>query len=74
MAVINDIKERKLVNDKYFFCYNINLADYLMDNEIQVVTKARAISSDKVFWMFERSDELDVAINEYKRQKKSKVA
>ena len=74
MAVINDIKERKLVNDKYFFCYNINLADYLMDNEIQVVTKARAISSDKVFWMFERSDELDVAINEYKRQNKSKVA
>ena len=74
MAVINDIKERKLVNDKYFFCYNINLADYLMDNEIQVVTKARAISSDKVFWMFERSDELDVAINEYKRRKKSKVA
>ena len=74
MAVINDIKERKLVNDKYFFCYNINLADYLMDNEIQVVTKARAISSDKVFWMFERSDGLDVAINEYKRQKKSKVA
>lgn len=74
MAVINDIKERKLVNDKYFFCYNINLADYLMDNGIQVVTKARAISSDKVFWMFERSDELDVAINEYKRQKKSKVA
>ena len=74
MAVINDIKERKLVNDKYFFCYNINLADYLMNNGIQVVTKARAISSDKVFWMFERSDELDVAINEYKRQKKSKVA
>ena len=74
MAVINDIKERKLVNDKYFFCYNINLADYLMDNGIQVVTKARAISSDKVFWMFERSDELDVAINEYKRRKKSKVA
>lgn len=74
MAVINDIKERKLVNDKYFFCYNINLADYLMNNEIQVVTKARAISTDNVFWMFERSDELDVAINEYKRQKKSKVA
>ena len=68
------IKQRRRKNRQYFFCYNIELADYLKQEEFEVVTKAKAISTDNIFWMFEVTDELDEAIQDYKSKSKKKIA
>ena len=62
------IKQRRRKNRQYFFCYDIELADYLKREGFEVISKAKAISTDNVFWMFERDEELKEEIRFFHQQ------
>lgn len=62
------IKQRRRKSRQYFFCYDIELADYLKEEGFEVISKAKAISTDNVFWMFERDEELKEAIHFFQQQ------
>ena len=66
------IKQRRKKNRQYFFCYNVDLADYLKQEEFEPITKALAVSTQEAFWLFEITDELDEAIQDYKSKSKGK--
>lgn len=53
--------------DKYFFCYSTNLHEFLRyEKEIKYVCTAFHATSNKRFWLFERSEELKNALTEYR--------
>lgn len=62
------IKQRRRKSRQYFFCYDIELADYLKEEGFEVISKAKAISTGNVFWMFERDEELKEAIHFFQQQ------
>ncbi len=55
----------------YFYCYNKNLQNYLKLKGIRYVVKARTLASKAIFTLYEQTDELTHAINEYKSIDKS---
>ena len=55
------------MKDKYFFCYNKSLFSWIHDVKgIDYITVAISPSSQKTFTLFEKSDQLQVALDEYK--------
>lgn len=55
--------------NKYKFVYSKRLADFLIrEKGLQFITYAKHPKTDRLFWLFERSDELDAALAEYDEQ------
>lgn len=55
--------------ENYFFCYSTNLHEFLRyEKGIKFICQAKHIATDKVFWLFERTEELKLAISEYNEQ------
>lgn len=53
---------------KYFFCYSSNVHKFLNKvKNIDYVCAAKHETTDKKFWLYEQSDFLTMALNEYKR-------
>lgn len=52
----------------YFFCYNPKLSAYLYLKGIQYITKAIHPKSQQLFSLYECSEKLTMAINEYKKE------
>jgi len=46
------------MNKDYFYCYTKALRDHLKSKGFNYITTAKAISNDKQFWLFERTNEL----------------
>jgi hypothetical protein len=54
------------VTNKYFFCYSINLFRHIRDSGIQYISKGINPSTGRSFWLFERTDELNDKLTEWK--------
>ena len=53
--------------NKYFFCYSTNLQEFLRyEKDIKYICTARHRKSNKQFWLFERTEELKIALVEYR--------
>ncbi|GGJ77136.1 hypothetical protein GGR02_003024 [Anoxybacillus voinovskiensis] len=51
---------------EYFFCYDQRLADFLRyEKNIEYITKARSVKNNFIFYLFEKSDLLQTAIDEW---------
>jgi len=55
------------IKDKLFFCYNKKLFKHIHDIKgIDYITVAISPTSKKTFALFEKSEQLQMAIDEYK--------
>jgi len=52
----------------FFFCYTKAMSDFLSDKNISYFMKAKSIKDNNIFTMYQKSDELYNAINDYKKQ------
>lgn len=54
----------------YFFCYNGSVASYLKHIKgIPFITEAVQPKNGSRFWLFEQSEELSQALNDYKQMR-----
>lgn len=54
------------MKDKYFFCYDKRLADFLRyEKNIEYITKAKSVKNGFIFYLFEKSENLQSAIDEW---------
>lgn len=54
-------------NQNYFFCYNKQLFKFLHDVKgIDYITTAKDIRTGKIFSLFEKGEDLQQALDEYK--------
>ncbi|MCZ7520552.1 hypothetical protein C2L96_08350 [Bacillus cereus] len=53
--------------NKYFFCYSTNLQEFFKyEKDIKYICTARHMTSNKQFWLYERTEELKMALAEYR--------
>jgi len=53
--------------NRFFFCYDRSLTEYLLSKNLHYITKAIHPMSKRMFALFEQSEELSIRMNEYKR-------
>ncbi len=58
------------MDQSYFFCYSERLKTHLKSRGFDYITHARAINSNKTFWLFKAGDDLTNSIREYKESRK----
>ncbi|GEM_PF-3329177 len=59
----------KLTGSDFFFCYNKQMAEYIMKQfNIAPITIARNVKTNLIYSLFERCGELQVAIDSYSVQ------
>lgn len=63
------MNHRLKLKNEYFFCYSKGLKNWISNNNVSHITKAKAISNDKEFWLFEQSEELAELVTEYEANK-----
>lgn len=52
--------------DQYFFCYSKNLYEFLRnENGMNYICRAFHWNTGKAFWLFERTEELRMALAQY---------
>lgn len=51
---------------KYFFCYSINLFRFIRDRGICYISKGINPSTNKTFWLFERNEDLNNLLAQWK--------
>lgn len=56
---------------EYFYCYNIAVSRYLESKGIKYITVAREPKSNKLFSLYEQTQELTDLLREYKFNKQS---
>ena len=50
---------------KFYFCYDPNLATKLKQEKQKLITVAIAPSTNKTFWLYQRTNELTAILDEY---------
>ncbi|MEK4628708.1 hypothetical protein MKZ17_10925 [Solibacillus sp. FSL R7-0682] len=45
-------------DNKFYYVYDVNLSKYIKSNGISYIIKARSIMDNRIFTMYERTDEL----------------
>ena len=53
------------VKKNVYYCYSIKLFHFLKENGFYYIYKDRHHTTGKYFWVFERNEELDKALNDY---------
>lgn len=56
-------------NVELFFCYSVELRNYLYQQHIKYRVAAINPNSQKMFWMYIKDDALDKALNNYRIKK-----
>lgn len=56
-------------NNPYFFCYSINLYRQLKNNNLYYITQGTNPSSNRDFWVFEKSDKLKQILTKWSNNK-----
>lgn len=51
----------------FYYCYSKTLKDFLAENEVRYITKAKSIRDDNVFWMYFIDDQLSELLTEYSK-------
>lgn len=54
------------INKDYFFCYSHQLSKFLQSKKIGYITIAKDIYTDKIFSLYPKNQELQLALDEYK--------
>lgn len=57
------------MNDKYYYCYSTRLYHFLTSVKFRYISEGINQSTNKKYWMYEKSQTLDLAINEYNKIK-----
>lgn len=65
------MNHKSKLKQQYFFCYSKGLKNWISNNNVSHITKAKAISNDKEFWLFEQSEELAELVTEYEANKEA---
>ncbi|KAF1304841.1 MULTISPECIES: hypothetical protein [Enterococcus] len=55
----------KLTNKDFYFCYNGAKTAWLKQQGFNFITHALTIKSNQEYWLFERSQELKIALKRY---------
>jgi hypothetical protein len=58
------------LENKFFYCYSVRMKDFLKSQGICYITKALNPKSKRPYFMFEKSQNLDIAINKWNDLKK----
>lgn len=53
------------VKKDVYYCYSIKLFHFLKTNGFYYLYKDKHHTTGKFFWVFERNDQLDAALNDY---------
>jgi hypothetical protein len=53
------------VNDKYFFCYSINLFRYIRNNGICYISKGTNPNTKRNYWLYEKNTNLSNILKEW---------
>lgn len=56
------------MENKYYFCYSTNVYKFLKSKKVSHICQAKNVNSDKVFWLYERSETLHQHLKEYSKQ------
>lgn len=60
---------------RFFFCYSEHMAFYLIKvKRVFYITEAKSVMNDKRFFLFERTDELKAALDDYHTHIKNKIS
>lgn len=62
------MKEKKV---KCYKCFSNNLKEFLMSRGLEYITIAIDPKTNKTFWMFLKTNELDLALTEWSSSKPS---
>lgn len=62
--------EKAFSKEDLFYCYSPRLKAFLNKKGIQHVAKGRNEKTNKIFWLFLRSDLLSEALDEWKEKSK----
>lgn len=64
---ISGVREETMhtYNEDYFYCYDRLLFDYLSNAGFRFITKARNIKDNRVFSLFERTNDLDYHLSKW---------
>lgn len=54
----------------FFFCYDKKMKNYLSNQNQKFITHARSIKSDQEFWLFAKSDVLQLSIDQFNQEKR----
>lgn len=57
------------MNKKYFFCYSENVMKFLKSNGIKYITEAKHVKTDKIFWLYEGTKELNELLDIWNNKK-----
>lgn len=57
---------REIKKDDFFFCYTKIMSDFLKGKGIKYIFKAKSIQDGSVFTLYQKSDELQKALDEFK--------
>lgn len=57
---------KQLTSKDFYYCYNKSKKDYLIKIGIRHITIAKSVKDDKVFWLYQKTDELLNALDEYR--------
>lgn len=52
--------------DRYFYCYNKNVSQYLLNKGFRYIHIAREIKTGNIFSLYKVTDDLSQALKEYK--------
>ena len=54
------------INKQFFFCYDANLSHFLkFDKKIDYITKAINPNSQRMFWMYQNTEDVNKGISEF---------
>jgi len=56
------------INNKFYRCYSNPIKEFAMENGCRYVLIAKDCVTDKLFWLFERTDKFNNSLEEWKRQ------
>ena len=60
----------RLKSTDFYYCYDLGLIKYLKSKGFNYITKARHLKTNKIFAMFEPSEELQKYIDKWQEAKK----
>lgn len=55
--------------NRYFYCYSYNLKCFLLENDQRFITSSINKNTNKKFWVFEGTDELNELLECWKNRK-----
>ena len=59
------------MNNKYYYCYSHPQKDFLITNGLRYVIKGVHPNTQKRYWVFEKSDNLDKLLLEWQSRRKN---